>query len=386
MIVQLRKTIAVFIQRWYPERQFFYRSRGQVRFVSLSQHVQIASSLLLVAGLGGGVFAWVTAPSYAELAAGVAGLREERNALQAQAKSLTTQVAALQDKLGDALKQVASIPAKDTRIAELTSQQTSSQTRLLALNSQVSTLQTNLDDALKRVAEIKRSQETLVAHIQERTESNAERLEQAIAMTRLDLNKLMADSSRNSDSKLGRGGPFIPPSAAAPKSPFADMQDLFESSVVQLEAQLDRWASLESIFERLPVVPPVNTGHVSSRFGKRSDPFTEQQAFHSGIDFSAELNTPVYATAPGLVTFAGRDGPYGYVVEIDHGLGIKTRHGHLNKVLVKQGERVVLRQKIGLIGSTGRSTGPHVHFEVLYRGTPRDPANFMEAGRYVFKE
>ncbi len=384
MIVQLRKSIAVFIQRYYPERQFFYRSRGQVRFVSVSQRVQIALSMLFVTGLGGGAATWVSAPSYTELATDVVELREQSAALQAQTKSLTAQLAASQDKLGDTLKQVATIPAKDTHIAELTSQQTASQTRLASLNSQVATLQTNLDDALNRVAEIKRSQETLVAHIQERTESNAERLEQAIAMTRLDLNKLMADTRHN--SKLGRGGPFIAPSAAASKSPFADMQDLFKSSTVQLEAQLDRWASLESIFERLPVVPPVNSGHVSSRFGKRSDPFTEQQAFHSGIDFSAELNTPVYATAPGLVTFADRDGPYGYVVEIDHGLGIKTRHGHLNKLLVKQGERVALRQKIGLMGSTGRSTGPHVHFEVLYQGTPRDPANFMEAGRYVFKE
>ena len=385
MIVQLRKAIAVFVQRWYPERQFFYRSRGQVRFVSLTQPAQIALSLLLVSSLGWGVFAWGTAPSYIELAADAGELREQRASLQAQSKSLTTQAAALQNKLGDALKQASTLPSKETRIAELTSQLAASQTRMQALDTRAATLQTNLDDTLKRVAEIKQSQETLVAHIQRRTESNSERLEQAIAMTRLDLNKLLPASSRNANGKLGRGGPLIP-SFTGQKSPLADMQDLLTSSTAKLEAQLDRWASLERIFEHLPVVPPVDTGHVSSRFGSRSDPFTEQQAFHSGMDFSAALNTPVYATAPGLVTLAGRDGPYGYVVEIDHGLGIKTRHGHLNKTLVKQGERVVLRQKIGLIGSTGRSTGPHVHFEVLYNGTPRNPANFLEAGRHVFKE
>ena len=156
MIVKLRKTIALFTQRWYPERQFFYRSRGQVRFVSLSQHVQIALSLLLVTGLGGVVYSRNSAPSYVELANNVSGLTQQRDTLQAQIKSLATQTTALQSNLSAALKQATGIPAKDSRIAELTSQQTNSQARILALNSQVSTLQTNLNDALNRVAEIDR--------------------------------------------------------------------------------------------------------------------------------------------------------------------------------------------------------------------------------------
>jgi murein DD-endopeptidase MepM/ murein hydrolase activator NlpD len=93
----------------------------------------------------------------------------------------------------------------------------------------------------------------------------------------------------------------------------------------------------------------------------------------------------VWSTAPGTVTFVGRRGPYGRLVEIDHGYGLVTRYGHLRKILVKKGESVGFRHKIGIMGSTGRSTGRHVHYEVLFEGKPQDPAKFMKAGKYVFK-
>ncbi|MGH6879330.1 MAG: M23 family metallopeptidase, partial [Hypericibacter sp.] len=102
-------------------------------------------------------------------------------------------------------------------------------------------------------------------------------------------------------------------------------------------------------------------------------------------DFLSELGAPVMATAPGKVVFAGWKGDYGKMVEIDHGLGIHTRYGHLKSITVKVGDEVTYRQQIGALGNTGRSTGPHVHYEVRVDDKAYDPMNFLEAGRYVFK-
>ena len=106
---------------------------------------------------------------------------------------------------------------------------------------------------------------------------------------------------------------------------------------------------------------------------------------HEGIDMVGKLRSEVLATAPGTVIFAGWKGGYGRVVEIDHGLGIKTRYAHLYSIEVKVGDEVDYRQMIGKLGSSGRSSGPHVHFEVRYGDKPLDPMGFLKAGRYVFK-
>ena len=107
---------------------------------------------------------------------------------------------------------------------------------------------------------------------------------------------------------------------------------------------------------------------------------------HYGLDFAGPFKTIVRATAAGVITYAGRKGPYGRFVEINHGLGVKTRYAHLHKILVKKGEKVNFRQKIGMMGSTGRSTGSHVHYEVLFKGRSQDPDKFLKAGKYVFKD
>ena len=103
-------------------------------------------------------------------------------------------------------------------------------------------------------------------------------------------------------------------------------------------------------------------------------------------DFGGDRRASVYATAPGRVTRAGWYGQFGKFVEIDHGFGIKTRYAHLNELIVKRGDRVTSRQKIGTVGTTGRSTGPPVHYEILFDGTPQNPAKFLTAGNNVFKE
>jgi murein DD-endopeptidase MepM/ murein hydrolase activator NlpD len=138
--------------------------------------------------------------------------------------------------------------------------------------------------------------------------------------------------------------------------------------------------------KRIPLAPPLNTFKVTSSFGKRRDPINRRWATHYGLDLGGTFKSSVYSTAPGVVSFAGWKGKYGKQVEIDHGAGLKTRFGHLNKFFVKKGQKIKFHQKIGLLGSTGRSTGAHLHYEVVFRGRAMNPIKFIKAGRNVFQE
>ena len=119
---------------------------------------------------------------------------------------------------------------------------------------------------------------------------------------------------------------------------------------------------------------------VSSTFGARVDPFTRGYAMHTGLDLKAEYGEPARATAPGRVTTAEAAGGYGNMVEIDHGHGLATRFGHLARIAVRPGQRVAAGDVIGFVGSTGRSTGAHLHYETRVDGEPVDPQRFLEAG------
>jgi murein DD-endopeptidase MepM/ murein hydrolase activator NlpD len=143
-----------------------------------------------------------------------------------------------------------------------------------------------------------------------------------------------------------------------------------------LEAQLFE----ETVKKKMmPTMMPVNAPYNASGFGMRIDPFTGQQAMHEGIDFLADLGTPVVAAAGGVVVFAGFHPQYGNVVDIDHGNDLMTRYAHLSKLLVKEGDIVQRGHRIALSGTTGRSTGPHLHFEVRYKGVAQNPARFLYA-------
>jgi Peptidase family M23 len=126
---------------------------------------------------------------------------------------------------------------------------------------------------------------------------------------------------------------------------------------------------------------PVREGYISSYYGQRMDPFNGEEAFHRGMDFASEAGTDVLAVAAGIVTFAGPREGYGYLVEINHGNGYVTRYGHAARTLVTVGDEVQRGQAVAIVGSTGRSTGPHVHFEVVKDGHQINPASFIGPGR-----
>ena len=154
----------------------------------------------------------------------------------------------------------------------------------------------------------------------------------------------------------------------------------------QMENRTDSLGILESqLFDAkvkkklMPTIPPVDGSYSASSFGWRIDPFNGMLAMHEGVDFVVDAATPVFASAGGVVSFAGMHPQYGYMVEIDHGNDFTTRYAHNSRLLVREGEVVQRGSKIAESGSTGRATGPHVHFEVRYRGVAQNPVRFLQA-------
>lgn len=229
---------------------------------------------------------------------------------------------------------------------------------------------------IRRLNDLHAAQGNVLDRLGERTVKNIEEAERLITMTGLELDKVLSRATRMAS---GQGGPLFEIAGTT-----EDVEGL-PGSVSEIDTQLTRWAGLRSLLKRVPLVSPVDFYHQASPFGLRRDPFTKKKAMHYGVDLAGWGGAPVFATAPGKVVFAGRKGRYGKMIEIDHGYGIRTRYGHLRKVLVKRGQEVGHRHRIGLLGSTGRSTGPHVHYEVRFDGKPMNPEKFIKAGRYVFK-
>ncbi|HQR04358.1 MAG: M23 family metallopeptidase [Proteobacteria bacterium] len=182
----------------------------------------------------------------------------------------------------------------------------------------------------------------------------------------------------------GQGGPLVLDSAINPQ----ELQQALDELGRKVEFRTDNLSSIESrIFEErmrkhlIPTSLPLDTPWNASTFGWRADPFTGERAMHEGVDFSAEQGTVIKAAAAGIVVTAGYRPDYGNMVEIDHGNDLTTRYGHASKVLVEPGSLVKRGQPIALVGSTGRSTGPHLHFEVRYKGVAQNPNRFLEQAR-----
>ena len=179
-----------------------------------------------------------------------------------------------------------------------------------------------------------------------------------------------------------RGGPLV---LDAPLSE-ADLQKKIAELLAQIEFSTDHLSNLEAkllqqsvLKDTLPNSSPVTVAFNSSSFGWRLDPFNGHKAFHEGLDFPADTGTPIYAAAGGIVTTAEQTPDYGKLVKIDHGSGLETRYAHASRLLVKVGYRVEKGQEIAEVGSTGRSTGPHLHYEIRLDGNALDPRQYLKA-------
>lgn len=188
----------------------------------------------------------------------------------------------------------------------------------------------------------------------------------------------------NFSEPVGVGGPERP--GVAGTAP--DTRQALESLSRHLDRQREKLKALESVMldrklsaQITPSGWPVDGGWVSSGFGVRTDPFTGRQSAHDGADIAARLGSPVYAMGDGVISFAGDKQGYGLTVEVTHQSGLVTRYAHLRALLAKVGDRVKKGQTVALVGTTGRSTGPHLHFEVVKQGVAVNPAGYLQNGR-----
>ena len=216
--------------------------------------------------------------------------------------------------------------------------------------------------------------EAKLRDISGRALKNIHRLEAVLNRTGLNLKDI---APLPKSMIMGMGGPFIP---YHPDMKHSDGKMLLES---ELELRLNRFEKLRDAVSVLPLVAPVRKGYVSSHYGRRKDPFNGRWAMHRGIDFVAPYKSKVEATAPGIVSYVGRRGRYGRTVDIRHQHGLMTRFAHLYRYRVKVGQKVKMGDTIALLGNSGRSTGPHVHYEIRHNGKFMNPRRFLRATRNV---
>jgi murein DD-endopeptidase MepM/ murein hydrolase activator NlpD len=223
-----------------------------------------------------------------------------------------------------------------------------------------------------------------------RVEAALDRVErrQAVALTQMqDRFENRARQIRSTLTQLGlkaethvpaSGGPFVPVKLAPDDQAFG--RALLRVNLARADA-----GTLSTTLLKVPLRKPI-AGDIdeSSPFGVRTDPFVHEAAMHTGIDFRGDTGDPIRATAAGIVTIAGWSGGYGKMVEIDHGNGLVTRYGHLSEIEVGVGDAVRIGAIVGRLGSTGRSTGPHLHYEVRVKGEAVDPQKFLDAGERLF--
>lgn len=306
-----------------------------------------------------------------------------RMQLQGERNALSGQIGTLEGQLRSTLEQRSGL---EQDLAETRDRVVSLSAERDTLIKSNADLMSNLETVNDRLVDIKGEQQRFIERIAARTTDDIALLEDTIAMTGLKPETLF-EKSGVFDSAMG--GPVIDPSAGedGAMTGVASLGDgaAFDSSVAGLEDSLQRWEALQSVLRVLPIAAPADNFYISSDYGRRRDPITKRMAFHAGVDLAGPARQPVYATAPGTVAKAGRNGPYGNMVEIDHGFGLRTRYGHLDRISVKKGEEVGFRTQIGRMGSTGRSTGTHLHYEIRFEGKAYDPSRFLKAGKYVFK-
>ena len=223
-------------------------------------------------------------------------------------------------------------------------------------------LQTSLDS-------VERRQMAALSAVEDGMESRVRRMRGVFTDLGLDMAQLEGATPRSAV-----GGPFVPVKLPAEATPFDRQLFRINTTRAQVE-RLNRTLAL--VPYRKPVIGEVE---FTSGFGVRSDPFLGRPAMHTGLDFRAQMGDPVRATANGKVASSGWAGGYGRMVEIDHGNGLSTRYGHLSEISVKVGDIIKIGQVIGAVGSTGRSTGPHLHYETRIDGDAVDPQKFLRAG------
>lgn len=253
----------------------------------------------------------------------------------------------------------------------------------LAAGPEQEVLRKKVDELEQGLEQLKASHGAFLEHSANITANRYGVLARTLASVGVNAQSLVDAQLRRQDDKVlsreiyGSGGPFI--AARADSSPMtATPVALFNDRAARLD-------SLTLALNGLPLAEPLQDYEITSPFGARNDPINAMSGIHEGVDMGAPLGTPVSTTGDGRVVSAGWADRYGYLVEIDHGMGLHTRYAHLSRVLVMVGDKVTRGKPIGLLGETGRTTGPHLHYEVRVNDDPTNPMKFILAGRDVLK-
>jgi murein DD-endopeptidase MepM/ murein hydrolase activator NlpD len=370
-----------FLEALFPERHLYLRSNGVVHGVALTTGRQLAiGGVVSVLGLWlalatGILMIAAVSPSAADTAAARTQAYYERLSADRQAK-LNSAMAQLSDTNGTMSDLAHSIENRHAALAMLLTDAKGQPGAAQALTPAVLTTAEDADP-LSGVHAVEMDQDRLIARAETFAKSRADRLRLAFRLAGLD------PSSFSPVSSDSLGGPLIDAKDPRALAAVLDVDEPFAARIEHAANDLSDLHNLTSVAGALPLAQPTSNTRQASGFGVRIDPITGQPAFHPGLDFAGPIMTPVHATAPGVVSFTGVRNGYGNVVEIDHGHGLKTRFAHLAAIWVSVGQRVAIGEKLGGIGSTGRSTGPHLHYEVWVDGRPQNPERFLEAGQYV---
>lgn len=370
-----------FLQALFPERHIYMRCDGRVQGLVLTTGKQVmASAVLAIAAL------WMGACTASMLVATLSASPADQATIHAR-NYYERLIADRQARLNSAMAQLNDTSGSIVELARSTERRHAALALLIAdargdpgLNHALAPapLQAFASRSpLDGVRAVRDDQERLIGQAQTFAKSRADRLRLALRLAGLDP---AAYSPAQGDSL---GGPLIDAKDPRALAAVLDVDDAFAERVQRAALDLSATHALQATVDTLPLAKPtVNTVRASG-FGVRIDPFTGRPAFHAGLDFAGPMMTPIYSTAPGVVSFTGVRTGYGNTVEIDHGRGLKTRYAHLAAIGVQVGQHVALGQRIASMGSTGRSTGPHLHYEVWVAGRPQNPQRFLEAGDYV---
>jgi murein DD-endopeptidase MepM/ murein hydrolase activator NlpD len=356
------------IRSAFRSRELFIHDGSSMRRVHVSARAQMgaagAAAAALVFGIFGVVQAAIGTPAMSGAIADYAGHRAEVARMEQKVASLQTDVNAIRDT---ARSHVARLEARQAFLAAMMKGETDPAKLAALLPAGAAQTPEIARDMVAMFAAIDREQLAMAATATRANEAKYQQTAQLV--TRLGLAPTALAG--------GMGGPYEPVADVAPKGkPDPQYRALFDSW-----KKLDR---LNTAMVAIPSAKPVNDNMtVNSGFGIRSDPFRGGRAMHAGVDIPGAHATPIYATADGIVGRAGRAGGYGNLVELEHGRGIQTRYGHLASILVTPGTRIKRGQLIGLMGSTGRSTGTHLHYEVRIEGRAVNPMPFLQTSDYL---
>ncbi|MEQ1818872.1 MAG: peptidoglycan DD-metalloendopeptidase family protein [Terricaulis sp.] len=396
--------------RMFPERQIYHRSGGTVRYVSLSPGKQALLAMTAVGLAGWCVYAttntllegpqatasnaevererakydrWLN-ESRAQAAASQALLEERTRQFDRTTQDLEGRHEVLRSLLeyagGSTLQLAANRPierdgARIIMAASIDEAEPRQSRAIAAEPYQVTTV-----GFRARPDHLETEQEAFLSEIEDNVVESSEQTRGVLRLTGVSTAALTGPEAD------ATGGPLVPQDFVAYLRD-SGLNPAFAERVAQVAARVSESRRLEGIAQSTPLAAPVAVDYrETSGYGQRIDPFTGRAAFHSGLDMAAFERAPVVATSPGTVVYAGTRSGYGYTVEIDHGHGFKTRYAHLRDIQVQRGDTVAIGQRVGSMGSTGRSTATHLHYEVWFRGRAVDPVNFLRAGRHVHEQ